>query len=256
MERHAPNTSFQQPEETAAVATTTRAMSLALLQGYSSEEKEEEEEATYDEEVSDGERNNGASVNRYKPLFDPNPASSSSLPSAFDAFSEISGPPQFLNNCVEEENRDAEGQRGRHSGRKIRKDKKDLPPGAVVESKPQLVGSHERVRSDVEGNMPKSSSGGASQGVKRAASASNPNAEEAAELLRMCLKCGIPKTFSNAKGMVCPMCGDRPPADTDNEMKKKGSVVKDKEKLKRMKGQSSHATWKSETEMQLRQQFD
>lgn len=32
--------------------------------------------------------------------------------------------------------------------------------------------------------------------------------------------------------------------------------VKDKEKLKRMKGQSSHATWKSETEMQLRQTYD
>lgn len=73
---------------------------------------------------------------------------------------------------------------------------------------------------------------------------------------RMCLKCGIPKTFSNAKGMVCPICSDRPPTDTDNELKKKGSMVKDKEKLKRMKGQSSHATWKSETEMQLRQQFD
>lgn len=38
--------------------------------------------------------------------------------------------------------------------------------------------------------------------------------------------------------------------------KKKGSTIKDKEKNKRMKGQSSHATWKSETEMQLRQQFD
>lgn len=67
-------------------------MSLTLLQGYSSseEEEEEEEEAPYDDEVSDGERNNGASDNRYKPLFDPNPASTSSLPSAFDAFSEVS----------------------------------------------------------------------------------------------------------------------------------------------------------------------
>ena len=73
---------------------------------------------------------------------------------------------------------------------------------------------------------------------------------------RMCLQCGIPKTYSNARGMVCPVCGDRPPADPSNETKKKGSTVKDKEKSKRMKGQSSHATWKSETEMQLRQQFD
>ncbi|KAJ6700734.1 hypothetical protein OIU74_012143 [Salix koriyanagi] len=72
----------------------------------------------------------------------------------------------------------------------------------------------------------------------------------------MCLQCGVPKTFSGARGMVCPICGDRPPNDTSNESKKKGSTIKDKEKSKRMKGQSSHAAWKSETEMQLRQQFD
>ncbi len=73
---------------------------------------------------------------------------------------------------------------------------------------------------------------------------------------RMCLQCGIPKTYSNARGLVCPVCGDRPPQDTSNDPKKKGSTIKDKEKSKRMKGQSSHASWKSETEMQLRQQFD
>lgn len=57
--------------------------------------------------------------------------------------------------------------------------------------------------------------------------------------------------------MTCPVCGDRPPADPKKEPeKKKGSTVKEKEKSKRMKGQSSHATWKSETEMQLRQQYD
>lgn len=73
----------------------------------------------------------------------------------------------------------------------------------------------------------------------------------------MCVQCGIPKTFSNARGMVCPVCGDRPPVDPNNDAaKKKGSLIKDKEKNKRMKGQSSHSTWKSETEMQLRQQFD
>ena len=33
-------------------------------------------------------------------------------------------------------------------------------------------------------------------------------------------------------------------------------TIKDKEKQKRMKGQSSHHTWKSETFMLLRQQFD
>lgn len=36
----------------------------------------------------------------------------------------------------------------------------------------------------------------------------------------------------------------------------KRKATRDKEKNKRMKGQSSHATWKSETEMVLRQQFD
>lgn len=72
----------------------------------------------------------------------------------------------------------------------------------------------------------------------------------------MCLQCGIPKTYSNAKGMVCPQCNDRPLDQMKESEKKKGSTIKDKEKNKRMKGQSSHATWKSETEMQLRQQFD
>ena len=72
----------------------------------------------------------------------------------------------------------------------------------------------------------------------------------------MCLRCGVPKTYSHSKGVVCPVCGDRP-VDSDTEpVKKKGSAIKEKEKSKRMKGQSSHATWKSETEMQLRQQFD
>lgn len=75
-------------------------------------------------------------------------------------------------------------------------------------------------------------------------------------LCRMCTQCGIPKTFSSARGMVCPVCGDRPPVEDSQESKKKGSLIKEKEKSKRMKGQSSHATWKSETEMQLRQQFD
>lgn len=130
--------------------------------------------------------------------------------------------------------------------------------GAVVEAKAQLVGIHERVRSDIEGSKPPVSAVPSTKqdGAKRVTSATNPNAEDAAELLRMCLQCGIPKTYSSARGMVCPVCGDRPLADADKDSKKKGSTIKDKEKSKRMKGQSSHATWKSETEMQLRQQFD
>lgn len=76
---------------------------------------------------------------------------------------------------------------------------------------------------------------------------------------RMCLKCGVPKTYSGAKeAMVCPLCGDRPTALADGNVpeKKRGNKVKDKEHSKRMKGQSTHASWKSETEMHLRQQFD
>lgn len=207
--------------------------------------------------------------NSFKPLFDPpNPSSSSTLPSALDAFSEIAGPPQFLNNCVEEPalaTNDGDGQPWKNGRRRNRKEKKDLPAGAVMEAKAQLVGIHERVRSDAEGNLPqtspiqpKGSSSTTGGAAKRVATATNPKAEDAAELLRMCLQCGIPKTFSNARGIVCPQCGDRPPAETDQDSakKNKGSTVKDKEKSKRMKGQSSHATWKSETEMQLRQQFD
>uniref|UniRef100_A0A5B7A342 Uncharacterized protein n=1 Tax=Davidia involucrata TaxID=16924 RepID=A0A5B7A342_DAVIN len=251
-------------------------MSLALLQGYSSAEEEADVDQLQFQNSSDDEEDDDddASVNRSignKPLFDlPKPSSSgvgSSLPSAFDAFSEVSGPPEFLNNCVEEPAsavRDVDGQRWRHGGRRHRKEKKDLPSGTVMEAKAQLVGIHERVRSDIEGNVPPTSSvqpnGSLSTtqgGGKRVATATNPNAEDAADLLRMCLQCGIPKTYSNARGMVCPVCGDRPPVDPDKEeVKKKGSAIKEKEKSKRMKGQSSHATWKSETEMQLRQQFD
>ncbi|XP_052192064.1 uncharacterized protein LOC127801197 [Diospyros lotus] len=248
-------------------------MSLALLQGYSSAEEEEEGEAeNYDFQDSsgddDGERNGIVSDYATKPLFDlPKPSSrgGSSLPSAFDAFTEVSGPPRFLNNCVEEPEPVVgdDVQRWRHGRRRNRKEKKDLPAGAVLEAKAQLTGIHERVRSDIEGKTTLASSAqpnsqlSAAQGGKRVATAANPNAEDAAELLRMCLQCGIPKTFSTAKGMVCPQCSDRPPADPNAEhTKKKGSAIKEKEKSKRMRGQSSHATWKSETEMQLRQQFD
>ncbi|KAK1288605.1 hypothetical protein QJS10_CPB19g01444 [Acorus calamus] len=129
--------------------------------------------------------------------------------------------------------------------------------GIVLEAKAQLVPIQDRVRSDVGGNgfspnLPMSSGEG-----KLVPSASNPDAKDAAELLRMCMQCGVPKTYSHARGIVCPICGDRPPLDPNREPeKRKGSMIKDKEKSKRMKGQSSHATWKSESEMQLRQQFD
>ncbi|KAI9178020.1 hypothetical protein LWI28_021754 [Acer negundo] len=236
-------------------------MSLTLIQNYSSaeeEEEEEQEELHYHNSSDDHDDGSAAAGNYNSSVFHfSKPSPASGLPSAFDVFSEVSGPPQFLNNCVEEKDSsaiDVTYQRGR---RRNRKEKQDLPTGAVVEAKPQLVGIHERVRSDIEGNQPSKLVSSTTQGVKRVATATNPNAEDAAELLRMCLQCGIPKTFSNARGMVCPVCGDRPPVDkSKEELKNKGSTIKDKEKSKRMKGQSSHASWKSETEMQLRQQFD
>lgn len=249
-------------------------MSLSLIQGYSSAEEDQDQPQPQplnsDLQDSDDDATVTATVAAGdhpslgdRSIFDhlPNPPSSSGLPSAFDAFAEIAGPPQFLNNSVEEyhnnPSRDADEQHGSHAHRRRRKEKKDLPSGAVVESKPQLVGIHERVRSDINGSQPPTSAAsGTSEGGKQVPTATNPSAEDAADLLRMCLQCGIPKTYSSARGMVCPVCGDRPLKDTDTESKKKGSTIKDKEKSKRMKGQSSHASWKSETEMQLRQQFD
>ncbi|KAF9610353.1 hypothetical protein IFM89_022023 [Coptis chinensis] len=253
-------------------------MSLSLIQSYSSDEEEEqlhklqkflsEEDDDDDHDDTEEEEEEEKESDRNSSRFeDPNQPNNSILPSAFDAFSEVSGPPGFLNNSVAEHvlAEDAVDQsRGRRGGRKYQREKQDLPAGVVLEAKAQLVGIRERVRSDMDGNHPPTSSVPSQKGSpstvpgegKRVVSATNPDAKDAAELLRMCLQCGIPKTYSSARGMVCPVCGDRP-IDPDKESdKKKGSTVKDKEKNKRMKGQSSHSTWKSETEMQLRQQFD
>ncbi|CAN1188959.1 hypothetical protein LINPERHAP2_LOCUS39628 [Linum perenne] len=251
-------------------------MSLALIQSYSSAEDEENpqnasaEDYIFSDEDEDeeeygtfpgvrGTKNRSLS---YKSVYDPSAASNSAsgLPSAFDAFSEVSRPPQFLNNSVEENGagREIDYQLPRHGRRRARKERKELPAGAVLESKAQLVGIHERVRSDIQSSQAPASSGPTATdgGASRVAGATIPSAEDAAELLRMCLQCGIPKTFTSGRGMTCPVCGDRAPNDGSEDGKKRGSGIKDKEKSKRMKGQSSHATWKSETEMTLRQQFD
>ncbi|KAG2301075.1 hypothetical protein Bca52824_029726 [Brassica carinata] len=225
-------------------------MSLTLLQGYSSSEEEAEER---DYENSDEEDENHG-VERYGSasfVFDFSASHSdkdSGLPSANDVFSQISGPPEFLNNRTEADE-EATARDAEHAYRLTRKKKKSKPKGVVMEAKPQLVGIHERVRNDIDAPPPSSENG-----EKRISTATNPNAEEAADLLRMCLQCGVPKTYTSARGMVCPVCGDRPLPDLD--AKKRGSAIKDKEKSKRMRGQSSHASWKSETEMQLRQHFD
>ncbi|KAE8660977.1 Endoplasmic reticulum vesicle transporter protein [Hibiscus syriacus] len=137
-----------------------------------------------------GGKTHSAAPKRYdSSVFDfPDPSRKSALPSAFDAFSQVSGPPEFLNHAVEEPGSvsDSTQQQGRRGGRKDFKDKKDMPSGAVVETKPQLVGIHDRVRSDIEGSKPPTSSVPSSKqdGAKRVASATNPNAQDAAELLR------------------------------------------------------------------------
>ncbi|KAL0902871.1 hypothetical protein M5K25_028453 [Dendrobium thyrsiflorum] len=244
-------------------------MSLALIQGYSSAEEEQEERlSSSSRSTNDDDEDDDLQAFRRAPSASERNASfnlstsfsNSSLPSAFAAFAEVVGPPEFLNNSVVEgDKQDVErngGRRGKGSGKK---EKKELPPGAVMESKPQLVGIRDRVRSDIEGSSssPALTTGTINGEGKRVISASNPDAKDAADLLRMCLQCGIPKTYSHTRGIVCPVCGDRPLSDPLKESeKKKGSTIKDKEKSKRMKGQSSHAAWKSETEMQLRQQFD
>ncbi|XP_074275624.1 uncharacterized protein LOC141599495 [Silene latifolia] len=228
-----------------------KVMSLSLIQGYSSAEEDEQHNPQHtlhhhdsfsDEDDDDDDNSNkNDAVSRfpttYTPVVPPQSSNGSLLPSALDVFSEVSGPPQFLNNCVEDQSLGRDGV-VHHRGRNRSRGKKDLPSGVVVEAKAQLVGIHERVRSDVGGNAPSTASS-----LPPKATASN-SAQPS-----MCLQCGIPKMYSSALGMVCPTC-------PSGDAKKKGSTVKDKEKSKRMKGQSSHASWKSETEMQLRQTFD
>jgi len=244
-------------------------MSLALVQGYSSEE-EEVSQIDSDDEIVENENQNESPTQ--KPSMPLQSTKGSLLPSAFDAFSEVTGPPEFLNNSASEliPTRPSE-KRNSFGGWQAAKDpriKKEPRAGIVLEAKAQLVGIHERVRSDVAGTIargpatamppPKNIPSLTLDNVRKTPGAAMPPPEDAADLLRMCLQCGVPKTYSNAReGLVCPVCGDRPPRNPNNENeKKKGSTIKDKEKSKRLKGQSSHASWKSETEMQLRQQFD
>uniref|UniRef100_A0A0D3E0Y4 Uncharacterized protein n=1 Tax=Brassica oleracea var. oleracea TaxID=109376 RepID=A0A0D3E0Y4_BRAOL len=59
------------------------------------------------------------------------------LPSANDVFSQISGPPEFLNNRTEADE-EATARDAEHAKR------------VVMEAKPQLVGIHERVRNNID----------------------------------------------------------------------------------------------------------
>jgi len=60
-------------------------------------------------------------------------------------------------------------------------------PGVVMEAKAQLVGIRDRVRSDVEGSSPAPAIANTSGEGKRVVSASNPEAKDAADLLRYSL---------------------------------------------------------------------
>ncbi|XP_022762421.1 uncharacterized protein LOC111308362 isoform X2 [Durio zibethinus] len=119
-------------------------MSLSLLQGYSSAEEEEAAELdqihyshSSDDDDNVGVKNHSTDPKRYDS-------------SVFD-FPHPSRPPEFLNHAVEEQTSasDLDHQQGRRGGRRDFKEKKDMPAGAMVEAKAQLVGIHERVRSDI-----------------------------------------------------------------------------------------------------------
>ncbi|KAH9612286.1 hypothetical protein KSS87_011337 [Heliosperma pusillum] len=132
-------------------------MSLSLIQGYSSAEDEQDNNPQHtlhhhdsfsdeDDEDDDSNKNDAVSrfPNTYTPVVPPQSSNGSLLPSALDVFTELAIVPwnliQFLNNFL------------------------DIIsllyfPGVVVQAKAQLVGIHERVRSDVGGNAPSTAAG-------------------------------------------------------------------------------------------------
>eukprot|EP00249_Psilotum_nudum_P013771 c24501_g1_i1 orf=1-705(+) len=234
-------------------------MSLALVQDYSSEE--DCKETFLSDSDADGSDDEPVShpLQVTSKVEASNPSRASLLPSAHDIFSKVKGPPDFLKSSIADPipsqphpratpkaylNRFSKSQSCEDQAQRI------PPANVVVEAKAQLVGLHDRVQSDLENTSRDETRPGPTVGL--------PPAEDVANLLRVCLECGVPKTYSAAReGMVCPLCKDQPIRNANIEAeKKRGSKIKEKERVKRMKGQSTHATWKSETEMQLRQQFD
>ncbi|URE04471.1 hypothetical protein MUK42_19406 [Musa troglodytarum] len=181
-------------------------MSLALLQSYSSDEEEvatraspsspsvsddgaragEDGEEDWNDDEEEALKERSRRVKGKRSLADASgPPANSFLPSALDAFDEITGPPEFLNNCAAapEETTEALGVLDRRMRNRSKRDRKDLPAGAVVEAKAQLIGIRDRVRNDVEGSCPTPDSGMV-PGGKRLISATNPDPKDAAELLR------------------------------------------------------------------------
>lgn len=237
-------------------------MSLSLVQGYESEDDAKLQQPLYvdsdgeDEDPTDGETEAGESRDSeavYGQVADlaakiTPPGEKhvdSSLPSALHVFSEVEGPPEFLRppafaatptQKLLRNNMAAADTRRRDSAEAVIVRKAQR--GAPSVSNPAVGGVGVR-----------------EEGEKRVKGAQLPPIQDAAHLLSVCDKCQVPKTFSTARGgLVCPMCSDKAPQT--EAPKKRESAVKDKEKVKRMKGQSTHATWKSETEMQLRQTYD
>lgn len=230
-------------------------MSLLLVQGYESPEEEEPQDyfSDSDEEYAgDGVKEKVAPVVKPSNLQQAKPPPrTSDLPTAFEMFTEVTGPPDFLKHSVTARvNGDLTSMTPTDFSRGYVAPKEPKPrhtptAAAVVQAKPQVS------------NVEQDAANAAIAAKKRAPGAGLPPAEDAANLLRMCANCGVPKTYSGAKeGMVCPVCGDRPVVAGAEEKSKRGNKVKDKEHSKRMKGQSAHSTWKSESEMHLRQQFD
>ncbi|GBG88417.1 hypothetical protein CBR_g47116 [Chara braunii] len=219
------------------------------------------------------------------------------LPSPLDMFTEVKGPPSFLDppatrpipglpagreevpdyGAVEKGERTPLGSSDPPvlEGR----EKKQLPVGAVIVAQAQTVvsardwpkvddegGGHGEGVTTVESVQPVKN-GEAQQG--RVYGVLMPTKDGASQLLRICDRCGIPKTFSNSfGGLVCPQCKGRAltaaavgggggggaaagskgaeEADAKEGDGKRKFTVKDREKSKRMRGQSSHASWKSQ----------
>lgn len=264
-------------------------MSLLLVQGYGSdnderiltERREALQDSSSEDEGGENEQGEGASGRvaqqpngQARPLQPRRKASmptqqqrgpkvgKTGLPSASFAFDEVSDIPDFLrpaalvsSPALSQAAASVAGITGAHTS---------APPRISGEST-TTTSLDFAGRGGAGGGDSRSSDADARDGVHDAAAgaANGKRApkEDAASLSRLCEGCQVPKTFSSARGgMVCPLCGDKPRkeginASQEAKKREKGGT-KDKEKLKRMKGQSSHATWKTETEMELRQTYD
>mmetsp|Transcript_28999 Transcript_28999/g.53292 ORF Transcript_28999/g.53292 Transcript_28999/m.53292 type:complete len:259 (-) Transcript_28999:337-1113(-) len=114
-------------------------------------------------------------------------------------------------------------------------EEQDLPPGAVIEAsaKRYRVGGEVAGQGSNYSNMAIALMGG-NVPIKGSGSTSGPTSGSKTM--------GVPDFLSKGHGGA--------------QLPRKNQDRKEKEKEKRMKGQSSHKEWKSEAEMVLRQQYD